>query len=471
MNPDVGRQVSRSPENGAYFFGETAIGSPNADVTDWIRLRCCVPRHAGSVGLSQTIAPHFFPPFNQTAPMIRVVIGCLTCSLVLISAAAAKDQGGFVDLFNGKTLDGWSQRNGTATYRVEDKMIVGTTNEGSPNSFLCTDKLYGDFELMFEVKLDSQLNSGVQIRSQSKGGLPSGRVNGPQVEISTDKMAGYVYGEAAGGWMTPDSDRKPHDHFKENQWNTYHVVAFGNRIQTWVNGHAVSDLVHDEKYETHPKGFIGLQVHGIRKGTGPFEVRWRNIKLRDLSNFKPLYNGTDLTGWTTTGNWLPQDDGSLLIQPRDGEKGWKRYGDYLWSHKKYKDFVLDVEYSYPPGGNSGVYFRVADLNDPVKQGIEAQILDSSKKTTPLGSHDHGGIVGTKAGASKNMSRPPNEWNRMVVTCIGYDLQVELNGEPIIDVSLDETPMKDRPLEGFIGFQDHGQPNNIRFRNIRILELK
>ena len=53
-----------------------------------------------------------------------------------------------------------------------------------------------------------------------------------------------------------------------------------------------------------------------------------------------LYNGRDLSGWQTTGNWLPQKDGSLLIKPRKGEKGWQRYDAYLWSKKKYKDFVL-----------------------------------------------------------------------------------------------------------------------------------
>ncbi len=59
---------------------------------------------------------------------------------------------------------------------------------------------------------------------------------------------------------------------------------------------------------------------------------------------------------------------------------------------------------------------------------------------------------------------------MVLTCIGSHLQVELNGEQIIDTQLDEGAMKDRPLEGYIGFQDHGQPNNINFRNIRIREI-
>ena len=394
----------------------------------------------------------------------------LTAALIaLTSSLATAAEHGFVDLFNGKNLDGWSQRNGTATYRVEGDSIVGKTSEGSPNSFLCSDKLYGDFELKFDVKVDRELNSGVQIRSQSVGDTPEGRVNGPQVEISLDGMAGYVYGESAGGWMTPDADRKAHQTFKDGEWNSYHVVAYGNTIQTWINGQQISDLTHEEKFKTHPKGFIGLQVHGIAKGTGPYEVRWRNLKLRDLSGFKTLYNGKDLTGWKTTGNWLVQKDRSLLIQPRPGEKGWQRYDAYLWSEKKYKDFVLDVEYSYPPGGNSGVYFRVGDRNDPVEKGIEAQVLDSSEKKEPLGQHDHGGIIRTAA-PSKNMSRPPGEWNRMVVTCVGSHLLVELNGEQIIDTQLDQGAMKDRPLEGYIGFQDHGEPNNLRFRDIRILEI-
>ena len=398
-------------------------------------------------------------------PRLVFALCLLLSSIQYVSAEDA----GFIDLFNGKNLDGWTQRNGTATYRVEGDQIIGKTTEGSPNSFLCTNQLYADFELKFEVKLDSELNSGVQIRSQSQGDTPEGRVNGPQVEISTDKLAGYIYGEAAGGWMTPEDDRKPHDHFKENQWNSYHVLAVGPNIQVWINGQQISDLTHHQRFESHPKGFIGLQVHGIGRGQGPYEVRWRNLKIRDLTKFKSLYNGKNLDGWQTTGNWLPQADGSLLIQPRQGEQGWQRYDAYLWSEKKYKDFVLDVQYKYPPDGNSGVYFRVGDRSDPVEQGIEVQVLDSSNTKEPLGHHDHGGVIRT-VGPSKNMSRPPHTWNRMLVTCIGNHLQVELNGQQIIDTQLDQGPMKDRPLEGYIGFQDHGQPNNLHFRNIRILEL-
>ena len=212
-----------------------------------------------------------------------VILASLIATFALMATARPEDDPKFAALFNGKNLEGWTQRNGTATYVVDGDSIVGKTSEGSPNSFLCTDKLYGDFELKFEVKVDTALNSGVQIRSQSEGDKPEGRVNGPQVEISLDKMAGYVYGESAGGWMTPDADRKPHDYFKDGEWNAYRVVAKGNKIQTWINDHKIADTIHEERFKSHPKGFIGLQVHGVGAGQGPYEVRWRNLQLRELA--------------------------------------------------------------------------------------------------------------------------------------------------------------------------------------------
>ena len=207
----------------------------------------------------------------------------LFLTTVLVLPATADD--GWVDLFNGKDLDGWTQRNGTATYEVKDGMLVGTTAEGSPNSFLCTDKEYGDFELTFEVKVDDALNSGVQIRSGTFGGL-MGRVNGPQVEIEASgekgAEAGYIYGEAIGGWLVPQIDLRPHKHFKDGEWNAYRIVAKGPRLQVWINDEPITDLYDEKRHKSHPKGFIGLQVHRIAEGEGPFQVAWRKLKLKGL---------------------------------------------------------------------------------------------------------------------------------------------------------------------------------------------
>lgn len=214
-----------------------------------------------------------------------MVLG-LSCCVPTI----ADDKDGWVTMFDGQSLKGWTQKNGTATYRIENGTIVGKTNEGSPNSFLCSDKDYANFELEFEVKCANELNSGVQIRSktaEAKGDEKFGRVNGPQVEIEASGAngaeAGYVYGESTKyGWLTPNDRLKPHKNFKDGEWNKYRVVAKGPRIQTWINGQAIEDLTHEEIYKTHPTGFIGLQVHGIAKGTGPYEVSWRNIRIKTL---------------------------------------------------------------------------------------------------------------------------------------------------------------------------------------------
>ncbi|MDX1928074.1 MAG: family 16 glycoside hydrolase [Pirellulaceae bacterium] len=186
---------------------------------------------------------------------------------------------GWTALFNGKDLSGWAQKNGTAKYTVEDGTVVGRTSEGSPNSFMCTEKDYADFELTFEVKVDNALNSGVQIRSRSIPEKDNGRVHGPQVEIeAAPGTAGYVYGEGTGrGWLSPTQTKT--DAFKNGQWNRYVIRAVGPRIQTWINGRKIEDIYDPTSYQS---GFIGLQVHGIAKGTGPFQVQWRDIRVHEV---------------------------------------------------------------------------------------------------------------------------------------------------------------------------------------------
>lgn len=186
---------------------------------------------------------------------------------------------GWKTLFNGKDLSGWVQKNGTAKYSVEEAAVVGRTTEGSPNSFMCSEKNYGDFELTFEVKVDNALNSGVQIRSKSIAEKDNGRVHGPQVEIEASPgTAGYVYGESTGrGWLSPTQPKT--DALKNGVWNRYVIRAVGPRIQTWINGRKIEDIYDPESYQN---GFIGLQVHGIGKDTGPFQVRWRDIRIHEV---------------------------------------------------------------------------------------------------------------------------------------------------------------------------------------------
>lgn len=217
----------------------------------------------------------------------------ISASCLLLAGPVLSEESDWAPLSNGKDLDAWQQVNGTAKYWIEDDSIVGQTREGSPNSFLATRKLYGDFELKFEVLVHDKLNSGVQIRSllqqDPKGIGGYGRLYGPQVEITSNPgKSGYIYGEATKWkWLstTPKSKNpsvEKHTHFKPNEWNSYHIIANGPRIQTFINGNLIEDLTHEDIYKTNAKGVIGLQVHSIGKGSGPYEVRWRKLMTKAM---------------------------------------------------------------------------------------------------------------------------------------------------------------------------------------------
>lgn len=224
--------------------------------------------------------------------------------------AGASD--GWIQLFDGRTLDGWVHMNGAHTFTVEDGSIVGRTVESSAsmNSFLCSLREFGDFELELDTYIDPVTNSGIQIRTQIRpvagrmrgNDEAAGRVNGPQVEIRRYypglQATGMIYGEALGtGWLSsPEKIKASHRHFMDEGWNTLRIVAKGPRIQTWVNGHPVEDLTNEPVFKTHARGFIALQVHGVSErelslpqhaGLGitksqPLVVKWRNIRIRPL---------------------------------------------------------------------------------------------------------------------------------------------------------------------------------------------
>jgi hypothetical protein len=183
--------------------------------------------------------------------------------------------------------------------------------------------------------------------------------------------------------------------------------------------------------------------------------------------FVSLFDGKTLGGWQTTGNWIVEKDGVVTLKPRAGEEGWQRYDAYLTTARKYKDFILDLEFKIEKEGNSGVFLRVGDPASQVDTGFEIQILDTHGMANPT-AHDCGGVIGTAA-PSKNMAKPAGEWNRYVITLQGNHLEVELNGQQIIDLELDKSAIRDRPPEGYIGFQDEAK--RVWYRNVRIKELK
>ncbi|GIV06854.1 MAG: glycosyl hydrolase [Fimbriimonadales bacterium] len=192
--------------------------------------------------------------------------------------------------------------------------------------------------------------------------------------------------------------------------------------------------------------------------------------------WKLLFDGQSLKGWTVAGaaeSWTV-DDGTLHCT---GKGGGMIYADGV-----YRNFELKLDFKVSPKGNSGVFLRTWDKNDPVQTGIEVQVLDSYGKEKPS-KHDCGAIYDIQA-PSKNAVKPAGEWNSYHITVKESQIVVFLNGEKVNEVDLtrwtepnrnpDGTPNKfkyayntmTRP--GYIALQNHGNP--IWYRNIKVKPL-
>jgi len=203
-----------------------------------------------------------------------------------------------VDLLSEELAPQWIQKGGQAKFEIVDGVLVGMSRPNTQNSFFCPPKSYSDFELQFEVKCEPRLNSGVQIRSKSdlsdlNDKMPEksskrireilgkeARMFGPQVEISANGNAGGIWFEVGRGWISkPDAERGK-TIYKSDDWNHYRVIAEGPRIQVFLNGEQITDVVDEV---THMReGYLGFQVHSVGFDD-PSYVKWRNITLRELT--------------------------------------------------------------------------------------------------------------------------------------------------------------------------------------------
>ncbi|MHB9046334.1 MAG: 3-keto-disaccharide hydrolase [Pirellulales bacterium] len=379
----------------------------------------------------------------------------IAIGLLFSMALAARAEDGFVSLFDGKTLNGWKKAGGGATYRVEDGTIVGRVGPG-PNTFLCTEKTYGDFIFKVEVKLDVPSNSGIQFRSHKR--TAGDRVFGYQAEIDPSARAwsGGIYDEGRRGWLySLEGHPEAQKAFKVNDWNAYVIKAVGPSLTISVNGVPCADLIDTTDLE----GFLALQVHAAKEG----QIRWRNILLKDLgtSKWQPLWNGKNLEGWEKIGGGDWKVEGGTIHGTSAASEG--RHG-HLITKKEYGDFALRVKYK-ANRGNSGLYFRVDREGAGDVKGFQAEI-DPTKDAGGL--YETGGrawVVQPKPEQVKTWYKP-NAWNEMSVVAIGKRIVVSVNGKQTAELKND--PGRTR---GFIALQLHGgQDMDVLFKDIEILPI-
>lgn len=448
--------------------------------------------------------------------------GLFLIVISLISLSTVAQQAKWQELFNGRNLKGWTKINGTADYKVVDKTIVGISKMGTPNTFMRSNKMYGDFILEFDFKVDDGLNSGVQFRSNSLKEYRDGTVHGYQFEIDPSSRAwtGGIYDEARRGWLYPMTyNPAGQKAFKNNEWNKARIEAIGNSIRTWVNGIQCSELLDD----VTQTGFIGLQVHSIgNKDLEGKTVAWKNIRImtenldqfkspdnKDIKQINTIANTISdreaKAGWKllwdgkTTNGWrgakldgFPEkgwkiEDGFLKVMKSDG--GESTNGGDIVTTRPYKNFVLKVDFKITEGANSGIkYFVDTELNKGQGSaiGCEFQILDDAKhpdaKLGVNGNRTLGSLYDLIAAPTDKPFRK-GFFNTAMVVVKGNQVEHCLNGVKIVEYErnnqmwealVDFSKYKDWPNfgnaeEGLILLQDHG--DEVWFQNVKIKELK
>jgi hypothetical protein len=423
-------------------------------------------------------------------------------------------------IFNDKDLSGWKQLGGKAKYEVRNGEIVGTTVANEPNSFLTTAETYGDFILELDFRLDADINSGVQFRSESKPDYQNGRVHGYQMEIDPGVRAwtGGIYDEGRREWLYPlEYNPEAKKAFKKGEWNHARIECIGNVMRTFINGIPTAHLVDN----LTPRGFIALQVHSVGK---PEEVgktmRWKNIRLQTtnlkpsptdnifVANFVPntlseqektnglrlLFDGASTKGWRgaykdafPTKGWEITDGAFHVMKSSGGES---TNGGDIVTEELFSAFDLQFEFRLSEGANSGVKYFVteSEKNQGSAIGLEYQILDDEKHPDAKQ-----GVVGNRTIASlydlipsmkiKRGLKKIGEWNsgRIVVYpdnrvehwLNGYKVVEYQRGTPIYNALVARSKYAQwenfgMAEKGRILLQDHG--DEVFFRSIKIKTL-
>lgn len=448
---------------------------------------------------------------------IKSKLFCLFLFVVCTSYAQEK----WTNLFNGKDLSNWQPLGGKALFEIKDGNIVGTTVANEPNSFLATKNNYGDFILELEFKLEDEMNSGIQFRSESKSEYQNGRVFGYQMEIDPSPRAwtGGIYDEGRREWLYPmEYNPQAKTAYRKNEWNKARVECIRNTMRVWINGIATSQLVDDMT----PQGFIALQVHSIDKPEDAGKkIRWRNIRIQTenlkptpldnifVANMQPnvlsdqeknnglklLWDGKTTSGWRGAyktnfpSNGWEIKDGTLSVMKSAGAES--QNGGDIVTDDEYAAFDLQFEFKLSEGANSGVKYFVTEKEETSGSaiGLEYQILDDEKHPDAKM-----GVVGNRTLASlydlipslkiKRAYHKIGEWNngRIVVYpdnrvehwLNGYKVVEYQRGTPIYQALVARSKyaqwenfgMADK---GHILLQDHG--DSVSFRSIKIKVLK
>ncbi|MBN1126540.1 MAG: DUF1080 domain-containing protein [Sedimentisphaerales bacterium] len=413
---------------------------------------------------------------------------------------------GFIPLFNGHDLTGWKgllkspydnpiRRAGLSDQ--ERKQLQAQADElmrkhwivkdgvlcfdGKGFSLVTVREDYADFELLVDWKLVTPKgDSGLYLRGS------------PQVQIWDPEYRKIGSGGLYNNQKNPSNPLKIADK-AIGEWNTFRIKMIGERVTVHLNSELVVDNVVMENYwdrnrPIFPTGQIELQCHGD-------PICFRNIFIREIprpGQWKKLFNGRDMAGWTEGAEAYQVKDGAILCDPTWGVdvKGYKvedgtiacKPGGNLYTLEEFTDFHFKFEFKLTPGANNGLGIRTGIPSHAAYDAMELQILDNTaEKYKNLQPYQYHGSVYGVVPAKRGFLKPIGEWNKQEVIAKGPQITVILNGETIIDADVlkaskngtDTMDHRDHPglkrMKGHIAFLGHGDV--LWFRNMEVMELK
>ena len=429
--------------------------------------------------------------------MKRLILFCTAFLIsVLIGQAskAAIGEDGFVSIFNGQDLTGWE--GDPRLWSVKDGAILGQTTEENPaqyNTFCIwrAGKLK-NFVLKIKFRIQNG-NSGIQYRSKE---FEKWRISGYQAEV-VDKpgAVGLLYHEAGramlanvGDFVVIDQQGKANvagkvadvealnkaGYYKEKDWNEYTIIARGNHIEHYLNGHQTIELIDNDRI-TNPddpsdhkgaarEGLLALQIH---RGP-PMVVEFKDIRIKHLpenyGNAIRLFNGKNLSGWTFASDELKETFGV-----KDGvitDTGQPR--GYIRTTEDYTNYVLRLQLRHIQAGNSGVLLRMTGPDKVWPKSIEAQgasdnmgdiwnIDNVPMKVDPARTKDRRTVK-----LHPSNEKPVGQWNEYEIYVNGGDLQIYVNR------LLQNYATECQETSGKICLQSEGSPKE--FRNIVLIPI-
>lgn len=383
-------------------------------------------------------------------------------------------------LFDGKTLNGWRDYNGdklTAPWFAEDGMIQARGEGADEHGYIVTEKIYENFELVWDWKIADGGNSGVlyHVVENPKFAVPY--VTGPEYQLIDD----LNFPEPLEDWQktacdyamyTPDQAKlkiKP-----AGEWNNSKIVFDNGLVEHWLNGEKVIEFEawtedwfarkNSGKWENAPeyglarKGVICLQDHG--------SAAWfRNVKIKELpkkTREVDLFNGVDLTGWEAYGSELWYVEDGLLVCESGPDK---QYG-YLATREYYDDFDLTVEFKQEADGNSGVFIRSFIEPVAIVNGWQVEVAPKGHGTGGIyESYGRGWIA--EINDEQQNALIEGDWNTMRIKAVGDNVQTWLNGQEMINL----TDEKIGKGQGRIALQIHdGGGIKVLWRNLKLKTL-